>query len=70
MFHLKSIHQQVKVFNDVIINIFSNFVPNEIIEGDDRDPPWMNDFIKTKLNKKIKHSNYTKPIEWVVSSLL
>ena len=63
LFHLKSVHEQVNVFNDVVINIFSNFAPNEIIEIDDRDPPWMNDFIKTKFQKKIKLSSYIKIIE-------
>ena len=38
LFHLTN------VFNNVVINIFSNFVPDKI---DDRDPLWMNDFIKT-----------------------
>ena len=51
------------------MNIFSNFVPNEIIEIDDRDTPWMNEFIKNKIKQKIKHSSYTKIIEWVVISL-
>ena len=54
MFHLKSIHEQVNAFNDVVINIFTNFVHNKIIEIDDRDPPSMNDFIKNKIKQKIK----------------
>ena len=37
------------VFNNVVINIFSNFVPDKI---DDRDPLWMNDFIKTYIKQK------------------
>ena len=55
-FHLKCVHEQVNVFNDVVINIFSNFVLNKIIEVDDRDPPWMNE-------------SYTKITEWVLISL-
>ena len=35
------VHQQVTVINSVILNVFSNFVPNKIIAIDDRDPPWM-----------------------------
>ena len=54
MFHLKSIHEQVNAINDVVINIFTNFVHNKIIEIDDRDPPSMNDFIKNKIKQKIK----------------
>ena len=38
--------EQVSVFNETIMNIMSNFVPNELITCDDRDPPWMNRYIK------------------------
>ena len=69
LFHLKSVHEQVNVFNDVV-NIFSNIVPNRIIEIDDRNPPWMNVFIKKNKNEKIvKQSSYTKIIEWMLISL-
>ena len=57
LLHLKSVHEQVNVFSDVVINILSNFVSNKIKEIDDRDPPWMNDFIKNKIKQKIKHSS-------------
>ena len=36
--HLKSVHERVNVFNDVI-NIFTNLIPNKIIKIDDKDPP-------------------------------
>ena len=52
--HLKSAHEKVNIFNDVVITIFSNFVPNKIIEIDDRDPLWINDFIKNKTKQKNK----------------
>ena len=39
-------NEQVSVFNETIMNIMSNFVPNELITCDDRDPPWMNWYIK------------------------
>ena len=51
---MTNVHEQVNVFNNVVINIFSNFVPDKI---DDRDPIWMNVLLKPKLNKKIKHSS-------------
>ena len=38
--------KRMSVFNDSITNIISNFVPNEIIICDDRDPPWMKRHIK------------------------
>ena len=40
------VNEQVSVFNETITNIMSNFVPNELITCDDRDPPWMNRYIK------------------------
>ena len=62
--------EQANVFNDVVVNILSNFVLNKIIEIGDMDPPWMNDFITNKIKqKKKKHLSYTKIIEWVLISL-
>ena len=43
---------QVPVFNSTILNIVSNFIPNETITCDDRDPPWMNSFIKNLIRAK------------------
>ena len=34
------------------MNIFSNFTPNKLVTFDDRDPPWMNDFVKSKIKWK------------------
>ena len=38
------------------MNIFSNFIPSKYVTFDDRDPPWMNDFVKTKI--KLKNQLY------------
>ena len=46
--------EQANVFNDVVVNILSNFVLNKIIEIGDMDPPWMNDFITNKIKQKKK----------------
>ena len=40
------VNEQVSVFNETIMNIMSDFVPNELITCDDRDPPWVNRHIK------------------------
>ena len=48
----KNINKQVILFNQTILNIFYNFIPNKIILCDDRDPPWMNDSIKHVIKKK------------------
>ena len=49
MFLNKSIHDQVSIFNNTLINIFSNYIPHKYVTVDDRDLPWM-----TKIKNKIK----------------
>ena len=36
------VNDQVSVFNEIIMNIMSNFVPKELVTCYDRDPPWLN----------------------------
>ena len=48
MFNNKSVHKQVSVFNEVLMNIFSNFTSNKLVTFDDRDSPW-NDFVKSEI---------------------
>ena len=48
------------------MNIFSNFIPNKYITFDDRDPPWMNDFVKTKT--KFKNQLYNTYIKMVIKT--
>ena len=43
------VNEQVSVFNETIMSIMSNFVPNELITCDYRDPPWMNWYIKNLI---------------------
>ena len=52
MFANKTVHQQVNLLNNIILNFFANFVPNKVITCDDRDPPWINDNIKNKIRWK------------------
>ena len=49
------------IFNETLMNIFSNFIPNKYITFDDRDPPWMNDFVKSKI--KFKNQLYNTYIK-------
>ena len=37
----KNTHEQVTILNDIIMNIFSNYIPNKDITINDRDNPWM-----------------------------
>ena len=34
------------------MNIFSDYIPNKVITIDDKDPPWMNKYSKTKIMDK------------------
>ena len=38
MFNNKSVHKQVSIFNETLINILSNFTLNKLVIFDDRDP--------------------------------
>ena len=43
---------QVTALNETILSIFRNYVPNEFITIDDKDPVWMNEIIKSKIKTK------------------
>ena len=42
LFSRKNVHEQVVIFNQTLINIFSNYIPNKFITIDDKDPPTTN----------------------------
>ena len=48
----KDTHEQVSIFNEILMNIFSNYIPHKYVTIDDRDPPWMTEKIKNKINLK------------------
>ena len=52
LFGQADINEQVIKFNEVILNVFRNYVPNKYVIIDDKDPIWMNDFVKTKIKTK------------------
>ena len=52
IFFDKNVNLQVEMFNEYILNIFKNFIPNETIEINDKDPPWVTKTIKEKINMK------------------
>ena len=49
---LIGINDKVALFSETILNIMSNFFPNETIILDDRHPPWRNKNIKNMINYK------------------
>ena len=55
-FNGKNINSKVELFNETIMNIFSNVTLNKIKAFRNSDPSWMNDDIKNKT--KLKHKLY------------
>ena len=49
LFDQKGINGKVVAFNETILNVFRNYVPNKYISVDDKDPVWMNETIKSKI---------------------
>ena len=43
LFSGQNIHNQIKLFNTTILNIFRNFIPNKVILCDDKESLWVND---------------------------
>ena len=51
-FENNSVNEKVNIFNTIIKNILSNYIPHETITCDDRDPPWINKNIKQLILEK------------------
>ena len=52
LFGQVDINEQVIKFNEVVLNVFRNYVSNKYITIDDKDPVLMNDFVKFKIKSK------------------
>ena len=48
-FDSKNIHAQIALFNETLLNIFSNFITKRTKTFIDSDPPWMTENIKNKV---------------------
>ena len=48
----KSVHEQVSIFSNTLMIMFSNYTPNIFVTIDDKDPPWMTEKTKNKIIKK------------------
>ena len=53
-FYKTNVTKKVSIFNETILNVLSNYIPNEILTYDDEDPPWFNSRIKSLLQGKNK----------------
>ena len=49
LFDKKDLNSQVVTLNEIILNVFRNYVSNKDIAIDDKDPVWMNEIIKSKM---------------------
>ena len=58
MFNNIIVHKQVSIFNESLMNIFSNFTPKELVTFDDRDPLGWTILQKVKLNGNINSIRY------------
>ena len=47
-----NVNEMVTLFNKTIKNILSNYIPQETITCDDKDPPWFNKNIKQLIQEK------------------
>ena len=52
LFEGKNVRDQAYLFNEIILKIFSSFIPNKIITCSDKGPAWFNDEIRQFLNKR------------------
>lgn len=50
--YYQNVHENANIFNKVLINVFSNFIPNKSVNFFEQDPPWMNELVKRKNNWK------------------
>ena len=48
----KSTEEKASILTKAVLNIMSNFILNEIVTIDDRDPPWINNKIKSLIKNK------------------
>ena len=48
----KTVESQVSEMNDLLLNIYSNYIPNKTVLCDDKDPPWMTNGIRTAIEMK------------------
>ena len=50
----KGVNKHILIFNETILNIMTNFIPHETKIFNDREPPWINNKVKTMIQEKSK----------------
>ena len=51
-FSNKGVNKQISIFNETILNTMTNFIPHETKVFNDREPPWINNKVKTMIQEK------------------
>ena len=60
-FSNNKVHQQISFMNKVLTNFFINFAPNKLVTFHDKEPPWINDYVRNKIKWKNKiYSSFVK----------
>ena len=58
----KNTDEKASILTKATLKIMSDFIPKEIVTTDDRDPPWINNKIKSLIKNKTEYfKNYVKP---------
>ena len=58
-------NKKVSIFSNTITNILSNFIPQETIVCDNKDPAWFNKAIKSVIHKK--QETLKKPAKAIIT---
>ena len=53
-FSNKPVHQQVDILNNTLMNLSSNFIPNKLVTFNEKDPPWMSQYLKKQIKQHKK----------------
>ena len=53
-----TITEKVALLNQILLNIFRNYIPNKKIKCDYRQPPWMTNKTKNLLKERSKLTKY------------
>ena len=53
-FSNKGVNKQISIFNETTLNITTNVIPHETKIFNDREPPWINNKVKTMIQEKNK----------------
>ena len=52
IFQGKPVNQKVNIFNECLLKVFHNFIPNKKIKFNYKDPPWVTEIVKSKLRER------------------